>query len=230
MSVGFFKRLTSSVVDFILIFLVVYLLFIAGGRTILQNRVEYFDDRYDTYSQILTAYNNDLQEIQIEYEANMTNANGDTELEAIALDIHNTKSTILNLQNTIDIEPYNISLTGYFLEIIYFFAVGIVLFITLLTTLTKGKTLGRKIMQIKLITPNESGEPQAPSVVQVFFHDVILKYFFILIVFTMNMYYGFMFILIALLTDLILMTVTKNKTTIRDYFMKVRVVKAGYGY
>lgn len=230
MSVGFFKRLTSSIVDFVLVFLVIYLLFIAGGRTVLQNRVDYFDDRYDTYSQILTAYNEDLTLIQTEYDARITEANGDGELEALALADYNSKSQIINLQNTVDIEPYNMALTGYFIEIIYFFAIGIVVFITVLTLATKGKTLGRKIMQVKLVTKDDSGELVAPNLAQVFFHDVILKYFFIVIVFTINMYYGFMFIMISLLADMLLMTITKNKSTIRDYFMKVRVVKAGYGY
>lgn len=230
MSVGFFKRFTSSFVDIVLIFFVVYLLFIIGGRAILQNRVDYFDERYDTYSQILNAYNDDLTEIQNEYEVRMTDAGGDAELEAVALEIYNQKSAILNLQNTVDIEPYNIALTGYFMEIIYFFAIGIVIFVTLLSTLTKGKTLGRLLMQIRLVTIDDPEAQKRPTMAQIFFHDVILKYFFILLIFAINLYYGFMFMLLALLTDLILMTVTKKKITIRDYFMRVKIVKAGYGY
>lgn len=228
MTVGFFRRLFSAIVDFGLVFLIVYLAFVLGGRTILQNRVDYFDERYEVYTEILAAYNDDLQEIQVAYDAAITDANGDTELEAAALTEFNAKVSLLRAQNTIDIEPYNESLTMYFVEIIYFFSLGLIVLLTLLSSITLGKTLGRKVMRIRLVIMNSSGEIKVPNPIQAFFHDVILKYFFVLIVFAINMYYGFLLILLSLLTDLILMSVSRNKTTIRDYFLRMRVIPADY--
>lgn len=230
MPVGFFRRLTSALVDFILIMVVVYLAFVLLGRGILRNRVDYFDQRYETYSEILTAYNNDVHDIQVEYEANIAIANGDADLEALATDNYNYQLALLDMQNSIDIEPYNESLTGYFLEIIYFFSIGFLLLITLVSVLTLGRTPGRRVMALQIISTTNTGEIKAPNTIQVFFHDVILRYFFIAIVFTISLYYGFLLILLTLIVDMILMTVTRNKTTIRDYFLRLRVVKASSGY
>lgn len=230
MSASFFKRLTSSVIDFILVFLVVYLAFVVGGRTLLRNRIDNFDEIYSAYNEILIAYNNNLSELQTEYDVNVTLANGNAELEAQALEDFNQKSAIINQQNTIDIEPYNQPLTQYYLEIIYFFILGFIVLITILAIATTGRTPGRRLMQIRLASDFGNGEFKKPNPIQVFFHDIILKYFFIVLIFAMSMYYGLIFIMISLIVDMILMTVTRNKTTIRDYFLRVRVVKAGYGY
>lgn len=230
MNAGFFKRLSSSIVDFAMVFVFVYLIFLIGGRTVLQNRVEYFDYRYSTYSEILDVYNEDIVTAQTEYEANMEVAAGNADLEAAATDLYNLKTSMLNTQNTMDIQPYNISLTGYYLNIIYFFAFGVVFMIALLAVLTLGRTPGRRLLQIRLVTQNSQGENTKPNAVQVFFHDAILKYFFIAVVIMMSIYYGFVFIMLSLLIDMILMTFTKSKITIRDYFLRTKVVKAGYGY
>ncbi len=230
MSASFFKRLTSSIIDFILVILVIYLAFIVGGRTLLRNRVDNFDEIYSAYNEILIAYNNNLSDLQTEYDANVALANNDEELEALALEDFNQKSAIINQQNTIDIEPYNQPLTQYYLEIIYFFILGFIILITILAIATTGRTPGRRLMQIRLASDFGDGEFKKPNPIQVFFHDIILKYFFIVLIFAMSMYYGLMFIMVSLIVDMILMTVTRNKTTIRDYFLRVRVVKAGYGY
>ncbi|XMB71592.1 RDD family protein [Mycoplasmatota bacterium WC30] len=223
MSASFFKRLTSAIVDFIIVIMVTYLAFIVGGKTLLQNRVDNFDEVYGAYTQILTAYNDDLQNLQTEYDANIELANGDADLEAFAAEDYNAKSTILNQQNTIDIEPFNEPLTQYYMEIIYFFSIGMIVIMALLVVATSGKTLGRRLMKIKLITEN-NGESANPNLIQVFFHDIILKYFFIILVFTISMYYGFILILIALLVDIVLISLSRKKSTIRDYFLRMRVV------
>ncbi|HOO44243.1 MAG TPA: RDD family protein [Bacillota bacterium] len=226
MTVGFFKRLTSAIVDLVLICLVLYLAYVLGVRTILQNRVEYFDQRYDVYMQILDAYSNDMTDLQTEYNANVTLANGDADLEAAALDLYNSKVELLKYQNAVDIEPYNEALTGYFLEIIYYFAIGLVILATFLTSLTAGKTPGRKVARIKLQVVNKNGEFKDPTPIQVFIHDVILKYFLILIVFTLNMFYGVMLLLISVITDLILISISRNKTTVRDSIMHMKVIQS----
>lgn len=230
MSASLFRRIFSSFVDLLLIFFVVYMLFIIGGRSILQNRVDDFDIVYENYNEILEAYNSDLQLIQTEYEVNMEIANGDPELEAIATETYNYKAEIIDQQNTIDIEPYNLSLTQYFLEIIYFFAFGFIIVLTIVTVLTTGKTPGRRLMKVHLVTEKGHDEFAEPNPFQVFFHDIILKYFFIIIIFTLSMYYGFIFIMVGLFIDILLISLTRKKFTIRDYFLRMRVLGSGRGY
>ncbi len=229
MTAGFFKRLFSTVIDFVIIMVVVYFAFTIGGETILQNRVDYFDAQYYTYQEILAAYNDDLTEIQTDYQAAMTIAEGDAELEAAALAEYNLKSILLNTQNTIDIQPYNISLSSYFLEILYFFAFGFIVLMTILTLITLGKTPGRRLFRLRLVHEITKGEIKNPTIIQIFFHDIMLKYFLIVLLFMYNPIYGAMFILIAIVTDLILITITRNKATIRDYFLRMKVIPANYG-
>lgn len=230
MSASFFKRLTSSIVDLVLVFVVVYFAFVVGGRTLLQNRVENFDEIYASYNEMIVTYNEDVNFIQTEYDANMELANGDAELEALAKQTYDMKAEILNLQNNIDIEPFNEPLTGYFLESIYFYAIGFIALMTILAIATNGRTPGRWLLKVRLASDKGDGEFGKPNPIQVFFHDIMLKYFFLVIVFTMSMYYGVIFILLTLAVDMILMSFTRNKSTIRDYFLRLRVVKAGYGY
>lgn len=229
MSASFIKRLTSSIIDFVLIFLVIYFAFVVGGRTLLRNRVDNFDEIFSSYNEILAVYNNNLTDLQTEYDVNVTLADGDAELQAEALALFNQKTEILNLQNTIDIEPYNEPLTSYYLEIIYFFTVGFLVFTTMLTVVTTGRTPGRKLMRINLAADFGNGEFRKPNPIQVFFHDIIFKYFFIVLIFAMSMYYGLIFMLIAFIMDMVLISITRNKNTLRDYLVRTRVVKAGYG-
>lgn len=226
MTVSFFKRMFSSVIDVTLIFLVVYLAFVVGGRTILRNRIDNFDEIYSAYNEILETYNSDIQDLQIEYNANIEIADGDEDLEAQATQDYNNKLQIINDQNTIDIEPYNEPLTQYFLEIIYFFSIGFIVIATVLTMALGGKTPGRRMLSIKLVVDNGSGEIVAPNPIYILFHDVILKYFFIIIVFMISMYYGFVMMMVGLAIDVILMGFTRNHTTIRDILLRIKVIKA----
>jgi hypothetical protein len=230
MFASLFRRIASSFIDLCLILVVVYGIFAVGGKTILQNRIENFDIVYADYNDIVEAYNADLAAIQTEYDVALELAGDDEELEAIALEIYNTNRDIINEQNTIDINPYNVPLTQYFSEIIYFFIIGFVALLAVMTVATVGKTPGRKILKVKVKTENSEGEFIKPSIIQVFLHDIFLKYFFIVFVFAFNMYYGIMFMLFALLVDVILITFTKKRSTIRDYFTRLKVLKDTYGY
>jgi hypothetical protein len=230
MFASLFRRIASSFLDLCLVLLVVYGLFFIGGRSILQNRIDNFDIIYADYNDIIAAYNADLETIQTEYDVAFELADGDADLEAIAQEKYNTSRDIINEQNTIDINPYNKPLTQYFSEIIYFFVIGFVVLMTVLTLATFGQTPGRRILKVKVKTEASEGEFVKPSLIQVFLHDIFLKYFFIVFVFVFNMYYGIMFMLFALLVDVILITFTKKRSTIRDYFTRLQVLKDTYGY
>ncbi len=229
MSASFLKRLLSSVVDIALVFLIVYLAFIAGGRTILRNRVENFEEIYSSYNEILEVYNGDLQDLQLEYDVNMEIADGDEALEDIAIAEYNNRIQLVNDQNAIDIEPFNEPLTHYFLETIYFYAVGFLVIMTILSFATLGRTPGRRLMSIKLATQTGPGEFEKPNPISVFLHDIVFKYFFLVIAFVVSMYYGLILILVAFAVDLILIMFTRNNTTLRDILLKIRVLKANKG-
>ncbi len=229
MSASFFKRLFSSVIDIVLVFLVVYLAFVAGGRTILRNRVENFDEIYSSYNEVLAVYNSDLQDLQTEYDVSIEIADGDETLEDIATAEYNYKIQLVNDQNAIDIEPFNEPLTHYFLETIYFYAIGFLVIMTIVSLATLGRTPGRRLMFVKLASQKGPGEFEKPNPILVFFHDIVLKYFFLIITFIISMYYGLILVLIAFSVDLILIMFTRNNTTLRDILLKIRVLKASNG-
>ena len=229
MTVSFFKRMFSSIIDITIVFLIVYLSFVVGGRTILRNRIDNFDEIYSTYNEILETYNSDIEDLQTEYNADIELANGDEDLESQASQEYNNKLRLINDQNTIDIEPYNEPLSQYFLEIIYFFSIGFIVITTVLAMAMRGKTPGRRMLSIKLVVDNGSGEYIAPNPIFILFHDVILKYFFIIVVFMISLYYGLVMMMVALAVDVILMGLTRNHTTIRDILLKIKVIKSSYG-
>lgn len=230
MTASLFRRMFSSFIDLCIVILVVYVLFSIGGKPILQNRIENFDTIYAEYNEILEAYNADLEALRTEYDANITLADGDETLEAEALVDYNLKNSILNEQNTIDINPYNKPLTQYYTEIIYFFVLSFIILMTVLSLSLLGKTPGRRIMQVDLLIRGEKGDYVKPSLTQVFLHDILLKYFVIVLVFSFNMYYGVMLMLLAILIDVVLISFTRNKSTIRDFLSKMTVHRSNYSY
>lgn len=223
MAASLFRRIASSFVDLCLVILVVYGLFAIGGQSIIQNRIDNFDIVYAEYSEIVAAYNEDMTSIKEEYDVAIELAGDDEDLKIVALETYNTNRTIINDQNTIDINPYNEPLTQYFSEIIYFFIIGFVVLTTILSIATFGKTPGRKVLKIQLGQQSNEGEYIKPTIGQVFLHDIIFKYFLIVLVFIYNMYYGIMFMLAALLLDVMLITFTRKRFTIRDYLSKLNV-------
>ncbi len=226
MQAGFFRRLSSAVVDFILVIIVIYLVFIAGGRILLRNRVDYFDQRNYVFHELLDAYNNDLANAQNEYNANMEAAGDDLDLQAQAQDLYNMKTSILNMQNSIDIQPYNVSLTYYYYEIINFFTYGLVIIFAILSVVVSGNTIGRKLFRIKLIKRSSNENSSEPSAFQLIVHDSILKYLVIAFVFSYSIYLGFIFILFSLLVDLMLISITRSKSTVRDYLSQLQVINS----
>jgi hypothetical protein len=222
MSVGFFKRLMSSVVDITLVITVVIVTFLLIGRPLLQKRIDNFNEIYTSYTNIITVYNDDLQAAQTEYNANMTNANGNADKEAAAQALYTMKLNALKAQNNIDLEPYNLTISKYYYNIIHYYIIGFLALMTVYTLVVKGKTLGRKLLQIKL-----DGNVNLSTI---FFHDIMLKYFFLLLLMAFSLYYAFIFLVLSFAVDLLLITFTRNKTTLRDMLLKIKVVKTNYGY
>lgn len=222
MNAGFLKRAFSSLVDITIVVVIIYLTFIAFGRPILRNQVPNFDEINSAYQEILDAYNEDLATLGEEYSAAIELANEDETLEAAAQTTYQEKLQMLESQNSIDIEPFNRPLSAYFLTTVYYYLLGFLILMTVYALATKGKTLGRRMMQIRL-----DGNVH---VFTIFFHDIVFKYFFIILVFVVSMYAGLLLLLLSLFVDLMLMSLSKKKATLRDILLKLNIVKAGYGY
>jgi hypothetical protein len=222
MNAGFLKRAISSLVDVVLVFLVVTLFFTLGGRTILQNRIDDFDAVNTAYQELSDAYEEDFNALYAEYQAAVELADGDEDLEADAYDEYIVAKAVLDAQNSADIQPYDEVLTGYYLTCIYFYSIGFLILTGIYTLVMKSRTLGRRLMQVKLSGP--------VNPISIFFHDVVLKYFFIVIVFSVSPYAGAALLLLSITIDLILISFTKRKSSLRDILLKMEVVKTGYGY
>lgn len=224
MSASLFRRIGASFIDLCIIIIVVYAAYTVAGQKLLQNRIDNFDVIYAEYTEIIEAYNEDLEALQTEYNAQLALADGDEDLEAVALEVYNTNRDILNEQNTVDINPYNRPLTQYYSEIIYFFVIGFVVLITILSIAMMGKTPGRRLLGVRLKMETTTGELENPNILQVFLHDFALKYFVIAFVFIMNMYYGAMLMLVMLMVDVLLISFSRSRNTLRDMILKSKVV------
>ncbi|MFH0992819.1 MAG: RDD family protein [bacterium] len=222
MNAGFIKRSFASLVDFVIVMLIVYLTFIIGGRTILQNRVADFAVINEAYNELVDAYETDFNVLVADYNAEVELAGDSEALEAEALERYSTAKAVLDAQHSADIQPYDAPLTGYYMTVIYYFAIGFLILTAVYAVATGAKTVGRRLMQIRL-----SG-PVNPA--SIFFHDIVLKYFFIVLVFSVSMLAGVGLLLLSFVIDFILITFTKKKATLRDIFLKMEVVKTGYGY
>jgi len=222
MNAGFIKRAMSSLIDLVIVFSFIATTFFLFGRTIIRNQIPDFNELFTAYNEVVDAYNSDLEIITTEYTAALKIADGDEAKEAAAQETYATKKAMLDAQNVVDIEPYNQPLTKYFLNCIYYFSIGFLILMAVYTLATGSKTLGRKLMQVKLSGP--------VNPISIFFHDIIFKYFFTILVFSVSMYAGIVLLLLSLAIDLILLSFTRNKSTLRDLFLKMSVVKTGYGY
>ncbi|MBU0997562.1 MAG: RDD family protein [Firmicutes bacterium] len=220
MNAGFFKRAFSSLIDITIVLAVVAATFYIAGRSILRNQISNFDIIFTAYNEVIDAYNSDYDAATEEFNVQMDIADGDTDLEALASQVYQARVQIINDQNLIDIEPYNRSLTRYFMNNIYYFSIGFLILIAIYTVAFNGKTLGRRVMNIALDGP--------VNPVSVFFHDVILKYFFVILVFMVSVYIGLLLLALSIIIDIVLISFTKNKTTLRDVLLRMTVSNKNY--
>ncbi|MCK7487809.1 MAG: hypothetical protein MZU97_21650 [Bacillus subtilis] len=188
---GSFVALLSTIVDMVIVFTVLYLSFILAGRQILRDQVPDFDTVFDAYNEVIEAYNADLELAQVAYNAAVELAADNAELEAEALAVYRSRVAVLDEQNVVDIEPFNIPLSGYFLNIIYYFAIGFIIATGIYTVAVKGKTFGRKLLNITLEGPINP--------ITVFLHDVVFKYFLSVLVLVISLQGGLMLLLLSAL-------------------------------
>lgn len=223
MNAGFFKRAFSSLIDVILVIAVVYLSFLVLGRSILQKQVENFDELYGAYEEISDAYYAELSILSDDYNAAVELAADDEALKTLAYQTYVSDKVVLDEQYSIDIEPYNNPVSLYFWSCILYFVIGFILVLSVYTVILNGKTVGRKILQVKL-------DGASVNPLSVFFHDIVFKFLFVILTVIISPYIGVAVLLITLLIDLVMISMTAKKTTLRDRLLKISVVKTGYGY
>ncbi|MDD4355025.1 MAG: RDD family protein [Candidatus Izemoplasmatales bacterium] len=222
MNAGFFKRSFSTLIDLLIVFVIVYLTFILFGRSVLRNQIPDFDRVNDFYQEVLEVYNQDLEVLSEEYSAAITLAAGDKEKEAEAQLLYQIKTDIIRNQNTIDIEPFNRPLTRYFMLNISYYAIGFLILMTIYTLALKGRTVGRIVMGLEL--------KGSVHIVSVFFHDIVFKYFLIVLLLVVNLNLGIIVFFLQILLDMIMLSISRKKATLRDIILKITVEKKGYSH
>ncbi len=222
MRAGFFRRLLSSLLDMVLVFGVIYLSFILFGRGMLQSQIDNYDEINTTYQEIMAVYNEDIKDLQVEYEAAKVLAGEDEDLRAEALADYVEKLDILYQQNQVDTAPYIQPLGIYFTNTVYYYAFIFLIIVTFYTIALKGMTLGRRVMRLKLTGP--------VNIMSLFLHDVAFKYLLIIVLIPINPLYAIMAIMFMFLIDTALIAATRNKLTVRDMISKITVDKTEYNY
>ncbi len=222
MRAGFFRRLFSSIIDMMLIFSVIYLSFILFGQSMLQSKVENFDEISANYDEIMAAYSEDIAEVQKTYDVQKELAGEDQELLDAAFLEYQEQTNILNEQNTIDTAPYMEPLGIYFTNVIYYYLFIFLIIMTLYTLILKGATVGRRFMKIKLEGP--------VNLMTIFLHDIAFKYLLVVVLVPINVLYAIMFLMFMFLVDTGLIAATQNKITIRDMISKITVERTEYKY
>ena len=222
MRAGFFRRLISSLIDMMIIFTVIYLSFILFGRTMLQDRIENYDEINTAYQEIMVVYNDNMAEIQRDYEVAKELAGEDEVLLSAALDNYLEQSDILNEQNIIDTSPYMEPLGIYFANVIYYYMFIFLVIMTFYSMFLKGMTLGRRVMKIKLVGPI--------NFMTVFLHDIAFKYLLVIVLVPINVLFAIMLIMLMLFIDMALIAATRNKLTVRDMISKITVERTEYKY
>jgi hypothetical protein len=222
MRAGFFRRLFSSIIDMMLIFSVIYLSFILFGQSMLQSKVENFDEISANYDEIMAAYSEVIAEVQKNYDVQKELAGEDQELLDAAFLEYQEQTNILNEQNTIDTAPYMEPLGIYFTNVIYYYLFIFLIIMTLYTLILKGATVGRRFMKIKLEGP--------VNLMTIFLHDIAFKYLLVVVLVPINVLYAIMFLMFMFLVDTGLIAATQNKITIRDMISKITVERTEYKY
>ena len=222
MKAGFFRRLFSSIVDMTIVLGIIYLSFILFGRTIIENQIDNYDEMDAAYTEIMSIYRQDSRQVDDDYFEAIELAGEDETLKAEAAEERYIQKEILLQQNEIDIAPYTSAINSYYANSTYYFLLIFLVLMLIYSFATKGLTLGRRLMKIRLageLTP-----------MKLFLHDIAFKYLLIVLFAVINPLFGIMVIMFMFLIDTALIAATRNKNTIRDMISKITVEKTELNY
>lgn len=215
MRAGFLRRLGSSLVDLMIVIIIVYLAFTFIGNPYLSGRIENFDEINENLTQVQDAYDLSTAQINQEYDDAKELAGDDQEAVDAAYLVYREKVSILNQHYAQDTSVYQRLLYDYNVGTIYFYAIGIGLLLGILVLSFKGLTPGRKLMKLELV-----GQV---SMFHIITHDLLLKYMLVIVLVLITPYFALMLVPAYFIIDLLMIMLSKDKTTIRDRISKIIV-------
>lgn len=200
MRVGFFRRTGAFIIDAVPIFMILSLLLSFVAGDILKSRNNNFDEIQEEY-----ASNVD------EYYATLESFTSDLEDGAITQAEFDTSSTELDTQFNIDNEEAQKMILIYYKDVLFFFIIGYAVISYIYNLITKGQTFGRKLLQIELVGK--------VTWYTLFLRDLLWKTMFWIST-----------LFIGLLIDVIMVSFTKKKKTLRDYISGTQIIFKGTSY
>lgn len=194
MNASIFKRIFSFLIDTIFILALVVFLFRFVARPMIENSIENFDTLYASFIEAQDTRFNDVVLVQEDFDAGLIS-------EAEYTERLNEIDEVYNENYAEETEAYA---TFLYTSALYFI-LSLTLFNYLYQGFTRGKTVGRRFAKLRLAGP-------------VNWWTLLLREVFwksIYWVFTL----GF-----GIFIDFILISLTRQRKTIRDYLTKTKVV------
>lgn len=217
MRAGFLRRLLSGLVDLIIVIFVVYLAFTLFGSPYLQKQVENYDEVEENLNSVLDAYDVSKAQINLAYDEAKELAGDDDDAVGEAYLIYKNQISVLNQHYAQDTSVYQRLLYTYNVGTIYFYTIGIGLLLAILVLALKGLTPGRRLMKIEL-----GGDT---SIFNIIVHDLLLKYILVILLILFSPYLAFIVIPAYFILDILMIMLSKDKTTLRDRISKIFVVQ-----
>jgi hypothetical protein len=192
MNAGFFKRSLAFIADALLIFMITVFSFQLIGEPLFIARTD--ETTFNQIEEITGLYREDLVAIEEAYfNGDITESEYNAQRDALEASYYDTYPEVWNLRDD-------------YLNFLYFFNFGFYLLAhTLYMIITKGHSVGRKLVKIKL-----SGNT---TVFTIILRELFWKYLYY--IFTIG---------IGLFVDIYLVILTQDKKTFRDRLTGTRVI------
>jgi len=200
MRVSLFKKIMAYLLDAMPILMLLMVLNTLFVAEILKNPYTDYDEKYEVYQQNVDEYYNT---IDLYYQ--------DLEDETITqeeydIEISNLRDDFLVINDDTETMIY-----GYFTSLIYYFLISFLVIKYLYNVITKGQTFGLKLMKLEMVG-------------KVNWFSLLLRELF-----WRELFWIFTFSL-GLFIDLIMITLTKKRRTLRDIFSNTSIIYQGTSY
>jgi len=195
MNAGFFKRLASFIIDFAIIFALVFTSFRIIGGPVIRDAIDGYEEAIVVYNNAMDEYLRELDRLQERLETNPSYTQELYEAERQAVENEFNEAYYEESQIVYTYWIYTFFYFAFFLTLAnYLYALGF-----------KGYTLGRRLMKLRL-----SGRVTWWTL---FVREVLWKSFFWIFTFSFG-----------LAIDFGLIAFTRNRKTVRDYVSGTRVI------
>lgn len=217
MRAGFLRRFLSGLVDLMIVISIIYLAFTLFGNNYFKGQVENYDDVDSNLNEVLDAYDVSKAQVNLAYDEAKELAGDDDDAVGEAYLIYKNQISVLNQHYAQDTSVYQRLLYTYNVGTIYFYTIGIGLLLGIIILSLKGLTPGRRLMKIEL-----GGDA---SIFNIIVHDLLLKYILMIVLILFSPYLAFIIIPAYVILDVLMIMLSKDKTTLRDRISKIYVVQ-----